>query len=500
MSLSLISAPERWTSAYRPMEFAFRSTLFDMSDPGDRADIIDITQNALGETVLTTLQNFATGDAQVGNLIRITGTQFGVYDGEHRIRRIVSTFPELRVAISATYTIDDTGGTVYRLYDGLRTGVEVRFTANTNVVSFTVQPDADGIFTVNIADACARQFISPFNEAFIGAPNIYLSADRSIAMGYTVTAFERYIQWTDGTPTVVELRKPFQLDLFGYRVVNSCHPYHHEQFGGGIDMDWQSTYDDYVFTQTATGREFLTWGDRTTQKVKAGENFYLAMLWDANGQTAGTDFVVSTYTQAGAFIASQSFPLDDAPQFAALLNVGPAAIGSLLNDNVDYYLVGVRNRNDAFISETFKLFYDKTCGEVSRRFYWQNKLGGIDQFTFNGREKEFVSTAREEVSASYIPLNSTQGFNRRTYRTNVERARTISSDLLKQEVLGWLAEDLFESSDVRTFVNTRARTPHTWWTPVIILTNEAPHRNTDNQMRRMIFDYSLGVDNRSQFG
>lgn len=483
------------------MEFSFRSSLFDLSDPGDRADIIDITQNTEGETVLTTLQNFATGDAQVGDLIRITGTQFGVYDGEHRIRRIISTFPELRLSISAAYTIDDTGGTVYRLYDNLRTGVEVTFSRfPSRPVLFTVDADADGLFTVNIADAAARMFQTPFAEAFIGAPNIYLPANTSVAMGYSVFAFERYTQWNNGIPTTVELRKPFAISISGLRVVNSCHPYHKEIDGGGVAMDWESAYNDYVFSQQSSGKKFLTWGSRSTQKVKSGENFYLAMLWDANGQTSGTDLVISTYGTGGAFIASQSFDLDDTPEFAAFVNVGPTAFGNLLTDAVEYYTVGIRNRNDSLISEPFTLQYDKTCGEVEQRFYWQNKLGGIDQFTFTGRERETTAVGRDETSTPYIGLRSTLGYNRRVYRTNVQRNKTLSSDMLKPNVIGWLSEDMFESSDVRAYINTRARTPHVWWTPVVLLSTEAPGRSTDNTLKRLVLEYTLGVDNRSQFG
>ena len=172
--------------------------------------------------------------------------------------------------------------------------------------------------------------------------------------------------------------------------------------------------------------------------------------------------MVSAYQQDGTFITSEAYELSSTPDYAGLINVGPAVVSSTLNSLTAYYLMTLRNRNDSFISETFRLNYDQKCGEVQKRMHWQNKLGGIDQFTFVGRERELSSVEREEVSTSYIQRTSTLGFNRRTYRSNIQRSHLLSSDQLKPNVLGWLAEDMFESADVRMNINTKARPPHTW--------------------------------------
>jgi hypothetical protein len=500
MSLTLISQPERWTSAYRPIEFAFRSTLQDGTEANDNIPILDITQLGV-ETVLRLTNQFASGDINVGEPIRIAGTTFGTYDGTWRVTRIVATTFDVQVAINAPYTSDDFGGTATRIYDNLRVGCEVVFTRfGTIAVPFTLDADPDGIFTLNIEDAAQRQFASPFTEALYGGPaNIYLSANTSVAMGYYVVAFERYTAWTNGVPSVVEIRKPFELNLRGYRVVNMVHPYHQEFNDGGIALDWQDTLDDYIFSQQATGRKFLTWGDRNTQQVGPNDPFYLAMLWDAGSQTNGTDLVVSTYQSDGTFINSTSFDLDATPDYAAFLNVGPDALGSAIPANAAYYLVGVRNRNDGFISETFRLNIDRNCHEVGRRMYWQNKLGGIDQYTFKGREVERTVTQRDSIVRRYIPLNSTRGFNARMYRTTPERRFVLSSLQVNGDVLRWLVQDFFESSDVAALINTKARTPHYWWTPVLILSDEAMGRTSENLLQRLVIEYTLGVDNRSQY-
>jgi hypothetical protein len=498
--LSVVSQPERWTSAYRPIEFAFRSTLQDGSDPGDTTTIIDITQTGT-ETVLRLASDFASGTINVGEAIRLDGGDFGIYVGTFRVTRIVATTPDLLVAINAPYNGDDSAYSATRIYDNLRVGCEVVFTRfDTIAVPFTLDADPDGVFTLNLEDAAQRQFASPFSEALHGGPpTFYMTAGESVAMGYSVVAFERYTAWTNGVPSVVEIRKPFQLDLRGFRVVNMVHPYHQEFNDGGIALDWFDTLDDYIFSQQATGRKFLTLGDRNTQQVGPNDPFFLAMLWDAGAQTTGTDLVVSTYQSDGTFINSTSFDLDASPLYAAFLNVGPDALGSAIPANAAYYLVGVRNRNDGFISETFRLNIDRNCHEVGRRMYWQNKLGGIDQYTFKGREVERTVTQRDSIVRRYIPLNSTRGFNARMYRTTPERRFVLSSLQVNGDVLRWLVQDFFESSDVATQINTKAPVPNTWWTPVLILSDEAMGRTSENLLQRLVIEYTLGVDNRSQY-
>jgi hypothetical protein len=159
----------------------------------------------------------------------------------------------------------------------------------------------------------------------------------------------------------------------------------------------------------------------------------------------------------------------------------------------------VRNRNDGFISETFRLNIDRNCHEVGRRMYWQNKLGGIDQYTFKGREVERTVTQRDSIVRRYIPLNSTRGFNARMYRTTPERRFILSSLQVNGDVLRWLVQDFFESSDVATQINTKAPVPNTWWTPVLILSDEAMGRTSENLLQRLVIEYTLGVDNRSQY-
>jgi hypothetical protein len=67
------------------------------------------------------------------------------------------------------------------------------------------------------------------------------------------------------------------------------------------------------------------------------------------------------------------------------------------------------------------------------------------------------------------------------------------------DVLRWLVQDFFESSDVATQINTKATVPNTWWTPVLILSDEAMGRTSENLLQRLVIEYTLGVDNRSQY-
>ena len=354
---------------------------------------------------------------------------------------------------------------------------------------------------LNIQDIAARQFRSPFEDVTTGlGADVFYPTTPSMGMPYSVTAYEKYTGWTAGVPSTVLLNKPpHSILLTGFRTANMIHPYH-KNVGGVTVMDWTDDLKRFPMFQLATDKEFLTWGSRTKQKVKPTESFFLSVLWDTGVFDDGYDFLLTTYDGAGNVTNTVPVEMQADRGYAASFNVGPAALTGLIPAGTAYYTVQLSNNTDKDVSELFRLNMDYGCSEVCRRVYWQNKLGGIDQFSFTGREADSTDVERELVERQYVPTDSKTGFNRRMYRTRPERLHVLTSDLIGVETLGWLAEDLFESADVRLQVHTVPSGKNPWWTPVILKNKTSIGSNTNNVNQRMLIEYSLGVDNMSQHG
>jgi hypothetical protein len=94
-------------------------------------------------------------------------------------------------------------------------------------------------------------------------------------------------------------------------------------------------------------------------------------------------------------------------------------------------------------------------------------------------------------------MNTLPGFfngdyQRRVWRTTVDRRYTITSGYLLPEQIRSVVEPMFESANVWTSIHPD------WWTDVVIFTGATPADSTSEQAQRMVIEYGLGVDNVSQ--
>lgn len=492
MAIQIASQPNRWSSAYRPTEFVFESDGYPNTTAGDVGiPVVSIQLTSLGiEAQLS--QQFATSDLQAGELINITQTDNGLYEGNFRVKSAFISGAVLVVYLDTEYVGDETGGKASRVYDNFRIVAEVFFDGSGNTVEFELKPDENDQFILNVQDCAARQFTRIFDVVEPGLSfGVVRDCGTTIAQGYSVTAWERWTLWTDGVPSVFDNRKGIEVKLVNFRTVNCIHPYHKSS---PFSMDWSDDIGTLLPMGNGTGaRKLLSWGSRSTQIVQEDEDFFISFLVNTPSETLWELFV-TYYNSAGSGIGVQYQTDITPPIYAGTMNVGPNAL--TVPAGTSYYTVVMR-RSGSAIMETLTLQYQCKTAEVSKRIYWRNKLGGIDQYTMMGREMEIPSVGRSSIYRTHNPIPGTGyigGWNERSYRADPIRSKVLTGELEIVSNLTWLTEDCFESSDHATEIRSG------WWTPMVIDSTQSTPFGTDNQNARFLIEYHYGVDNSSQRG
>lgn len=497
MPIGVVSQPTKWSSAYRPTEFLFASDRLPNTTLGDvNIAIISIAADSLGVRVIIASQ-FTTGDLQAGETILIQGTGLGLYDGRYRVRSAAVSGANLIAYIDTPDAGADGGGTASRTYDGLVLAGTVDFEGSGNVVEFELKPDANNnhFFTLNVQDMAARQFERVFDEV---QPALAFGAvgngDRCIAQGFTVRVWERFTYWQNGTPRTVDDRKDTEVKMAGFITVNMIHPYHKSE---AFTMDWGTDIGTVFPMGAGSGpMRMLSWGSRTEQMVTNGEDFYISVLLRTEFENSFT-IAVFPYNGNSQIMTLQAQIIGTLPRYAAVFNVGPSVLTVL--SGADRYKVRILDRSGQDIMEPLTLLYTPCIqSEANRRVWWRNKLGGLDQYTFRGREMDIPAVSRESISRVHNPIPSSSryigGWNERGYRVEPVRSKVITTLLIHGDEARWLKQDCFESADHATVVRAG------WWTPMVVEDNEAQSTGTDGIARRFALNFHYGVDNASQRG
>ena len=500
MAITISDTPDKWSSAYRPIEFIFISDKQPNATPGEvDIPVLFINQSALGVFVTISAQ-FSTRDLQIGEAIKISATDNGLYVGTFRVLNAFVSSGVLVAYIDTEYVGDETGGLASRTYDNLRLVADVSFIGGTT--SFPLQVNSTSKFILNVQDLAARQFIRTFDEMPPGIGwNTLQNTDLSICQAYAINVREQYTFWENGVPSnsddIGERADAGGAKIKGYNAVNCIHPYHKE-LNGSVVMDWDSDlHDTHVMTSAGEGTRFLTWASRTTQKVGLDDDFYLSFLVErATGFTTVRAFITTYFHDGTPLGVVSTDPLTFS--LCGTVNVGPSVIppGTITNF-VSYYTVVLLDPLGNVISETMRLNIDRDCAEIARRIYWRNKMGGIDQYTMKGREVEVSRASRQSISRNYMPVPTVTSqfygsWMQRGVRVDPTRGHLVTSELIRVDVLRWLNEDCFESADHSTVVREG------WWTPVVLTSTESIPVSTNNVNQRFILEYFYGVDNLSQ--
>lgn len=506
MALILWQQAKPFAPVYRPVVWSWISDNYPVTGGLFNGAILGIRQPTTDE--LDTYQGLNADDvlmdhAPLGityynnSLFKFTGVTG--YDGTWRVVRILSS--QLMV-INAPFNGVASGGNLELTYGNYTMFAEVT-TSNGTSTTYAIKPVFNPTLsrwelTVDVRDFLARSF-KDVKELIGTSDSLITNADGYISMGYNISVNEGWDVVDPLGNITFERTKGDRGQTFkGMQCVNAVQPYHQTERDGSITLDWQDGMNDYI-RQGILGEEdkrFLTYLPKDGKvTVRNGDAFYLAWLYDGGPKviSMGVEYVDSQDNILGTELLHGNPDQSSIGYKSNILNVGPSAL--TIPAGCTKYFVGLLVNavsGPRKISETF-IFSLKPCKGINKRWYYLNKLGGVDAFTFEDQETRQMSVRREVISKPTMPTTFTNHeWQTRVWRVEPQRKYTITSGYLQPVMLRRIAEDMFESPNIFTEIREG------WWTNVIPLTGDVPGDSDSARPERFVVQYQLGVDNQTQ--
>ena len=505
MSATLLSVPTTPASVYRPMQYRMQATSFfggaevSVIEIADASDVSTHGNGLEVGDILVTHANMPVGHPAVaGEAILVQGC--GQYDGLRIIEKVIDQSGGTNyLTIVAPNYGDHTpvtfgslrpwanGYTFYLQLSIYTDGTDIPQTARLKAT-----PDLQGIVTFNVAPALKDFFSSDISSFAASASGLFQSATGTTAVFYKAVIAE---VWDD--PDETEAIDPFDgthtvhTDSANLVAVNAVHPY-----ASAVET-WATDGMGSFVIGSPTSR-FLTMAHRDTMvqhTMGVNDRFRLHMLTDSEaGHIIDFNLVIELYdTPGGTATGVSGIYMDPAGEYPAFsIAVGPADLAAYVTLPASHYTVTLKDGEGELISEVLRVKIDRECKENRRRFLWLGKLGGVEQYTFTGREIGQSKVRRATVQKPY-GAGVGYDFMERTYRAEVDRSRTVSTGAVNDQVRRWIAEDLCESPAVCVEVESMI-------CPAIILSSSVPSFNTANNIKPVTIEYQAGVDNLSQQG
>ena len=507
MALFLWQQAEPFAPVYRPVVWSWVSDNYPVAGGYFTDAILGIRQPTTEE--LDTYQGLSADDvlmdhAPLGityynnSLFKFSGVTG--YDGTWRVVRILS---DQLMVISAPFNGAVSGGNLELTYGNYTMFAEVT-TSNGTSTSYAVKPVFNSTLgrwelTVDIRDFLARSF-KDVKELIGTSDSLITNAEGYISMMYNISVTEGWDVVDALGGITFERTKGDRGQTFkGLQCTNIVQPYHQTERDGSVTLDWQDTLEDYI-RQGIIGEEdkrFLTYLPRDGKvTVRDGDAFYLAWLYDGGPKVmaANVTFLNAAGSPIAGTLTLHGNPGGDSIAYKSnILNVGPSAF--TMPAGTAKYLVTLfvnPNNGPRQISESF-YFSVVPCKGINKRWYYLNKLGGVDAFTFEDQETRQMSVRREVISKPTMPtaFNNNE-WQTRVWRVEPQRKYTITSGYLQPVMLRRIAEDMFESPNIFTEIRPG------WWTNVIPLTGDVPGDSDSARQERFVVQYQLGVDNQTQ--
>ena len=520
MAVTNVIKPNLYASCYRPIEWGFASDRSPTNTIGgesflavsairqpDAADIAAFP--TLEETDLLVIHAPLSNTA-VGDYVSITNSTNLLYDGEWRVQKVVAV---THTVISAPYVGDDVFALLSKVYRNFTLTARVTPYNESTPISVRLKPDINtGFFVLDAQDIMARTMNSVFDNVTPGLGVRSIEQNGAICQAYDVEIFEGWDE--PNADGVLEFSsKPGSVfSAKNYNAVNAVQPYVHTDADGTVDMTYTSELfsisgRDWVVQDADIGaanlNRLLTWApvtaslrgqvaDYSRVKVGADDEYFVSFLtFDGTAGQSGWIRLVK-YQSDGTFIGSEFIQISF-PQKCGTIAVGPAnmeAEGISLS-GVGYYSISLTNFNQSAITLPVTVTIDRECSEGSETMYWLNKMGGIDTYRFNYRTSRLNQASRQTIKKPVIKIGGND-WNRRTIRVDPYRVYQVKSELEPKEVFRWLADDLFESPDVRVM------TGGMWGYVNVETTETVAEQEIPTKKARVTLDYTLGHDNRSQ--
>lgn len=515
MALTLVSYPDDFCSAYKPLSFGVTSTKHpDNTTAGESGIAINIIRVADATDVATYGAPLEEGDLfvyhtvvtlgvlPVGQTVKITGSNIVEYNGVWRVLKEVSDKVKVIDAEDFGAAIM---GTMEKYYENYTLIAGVTVEASSTVKYYDVGPDSDGVFLIEPSGRLRNTFKDVFELADSESlTTAAIDAAEYITQTYRIQVEEAYnIPDSDGVNVYTLLGKSGSLLLIADRVaVNSIQPYHHvNETDQSVDLNWQDDLNDYILSDDGdTGKRWLTYRDhgptfdhRKAQRQKYDDPVWLGFLYGGDAAStegnAGYRIKYTYVTSAGS--TSSSFLNITLDSESYIINVGAEALS--LPSTIVRYAIAMYYGNTEVIPDTW-FAIEEECFDTTR-FYVLNRFGAIDSYTADGgKVTRDIDVKRRVIERSnmgrYIPVAG--DYNRRTYATESTAFFTQSTRKESIEQARWILDELLSSPDVRI---QRYNGNNLAYTPVIFSTNKA---SAGYGPARFTLQWSLGVDNMRQ--
>lgn len=517
MAVSLVEQP-LIKSVYRPMLWRFRSSLYPVTGLAFNAtELRRPTANevntyaALSADDVVIVHPPLNTSIYAGERWAISTTQNNLYT--NRVVRVLTSISATLTAVSVEYLGDDYDLSVAQQGNNFTLYAELKPTALQEAVRVALRPIKIGneyLFELDVRDILARSY-RPITDIAKTETSQLQVGDEYISMDYSLYVYEAYdVVSADNVITFTEFKESGAALRAADWSYNIAHPYHQVERDGEVVLDYQSisgtaALNNYEMLDAGdTSQRYLTFASRTAQRVRSDDNFFLSFIHPGRYRR----FVeVKYYNASGNYISQQQVGNrfgDILSGRTWIINVGPNVLS--IPGGTSYYTaqvaVDIGGGIIAYYSELMRLNL-VSCKGVNKRWYYLNKMGGVDQFTFEGDETRSTSVKRSMVSKSSMHTMTRNEYNdngytfrgdwnRKVWETDVERRYTLTSGYLSAVDLRRASEDMFESPHVFTSI----RAP--WWTTVLILTGEAPADSNTSRPQRLVLQYTLGVDDVTQ--
>ena len=468
MALTVVNRPDSYSAAYLPVEYKFTSDLSPNSVAGESNSTASLRGTSFsGADVLV---NTSTQPLPliVGDFVYIENA--GEYNGVHRVSSILSGLAGVSVT---EFYIDTPVVTEEIVIPFLNNVIKIAAEVSKYYNNYNAVADVyiGGSFVVRLRKK--RDFNDEFIFDLSSIIQEYLGSDL-LTLGTTTTSTtvdlskEVYIQYAEEYDTISNGIATLTLTAFTddstntFTAVNSTIPYvFMNDFS--ISSTNYNLSDYYAANALFTSASAYNWLTRQPD-VRIGSNDSYQMSFINATQTyngspnpiaVDLDLVLKTYDSQGALLATDIIVLDTdtTTNLEGVYNVpvGPANLSAYITSNVAKY--EVRARIDGFTLANYKTFIiEDDCNRILRRFEWVNSLGGIDSFTFKGKEVRDIDIEKQTFKRIIGASRSIPERSVTTFGVQTKDVYTVNSGIVSKVEKEWLI-NLLESPEVYLIVD-----------------------------------------------
>lgn len=501
MAATLTSSPASPASAYRPLWFEVTRTDPALSriffvHVADATEVATLGNGLVEGDILVQHQAWSgTVPGIVGQTINLLDS-CAPYNGVWTILNAFSSGGDDYVVINAPdYGNFDPAGTVsgriwlnnYTVWCELR--VYTTPTGTPQTVYLHGKPNLSGVVSFNVAPPLTDYFDSGDVPLF---PQYVLPWTGTLcqhAHGLTALYYQvRFVEIWD-VPGETASVDPFtdgdevHDDSTNRVAVNAVHPYHSDL------LTWETASMSSFVVGTST-RKFLTYAPRLLTLADS-DSFRLHMLTGTSGEV-NHSLVVKQVNADNTLttLTTQLLDIGTDPVAAFSVAVGPADLAAYIT-LPERYRVWLIDSEDDIASEVFEVIVDTKCKEVRRPLAWLSKLGGVDLYTFTGREIETSKATRTTIRK---PMGRGTGYDwsERGNTSSPGSTFLLSSAPLNAATRAWIARDLGQTAI------SALKLSSTQVTPIVLTSDGHLAANTGGLGKPLTIEYRRGTDNLVQ--